>query len=341
MNDIDQRIRALRREFGDRLLILGHHYQTSEVLEQVDLRGDSLELARHAAASRAERIAFCGVRFMAETADILTSPDQTVFMPASTAGCPMAEMADREQAERAWDRLAAAGDASWAPVVYVNSTVEVKAFCGERNGSACTSSNASRVLRHFLERGDKILFLPDEHLAVNTMHDLGFDDGESVVYDPARPDGGLTDAQIQRARLVAWRGYCHVHTAFTTEQIREARRRFPEARVIVHPESPRDVVRAADAHGSTREIIDYVENAPPDSVIVIGTEMKLVRRLAEKHAGRVAVYALTPSVCPNMSRTNVENLCALLESWPAHQAIRVPPETAEPARSCLDRMLAL
>ncbi len=333
------RINNIRAEWGTRLLILGHHYQVSQVLAHVDFRGDSLELARRAAERRdAERIVFCGVRFMAETADILTGPEQAVYMPDTTAGCPMADMADEMEIEAAWQRLLRVGG-DWVPIVYVNSSVEVKALCGRLGGSACTSGNAARVLRPELEAGRRILFVPDEHLAVNTLHDLGYPDDAAAVYDPRLPDGGLSDGDLEGARLVAWKGYCHVHTAFTEDHVRRVRAAHPEARVIVHPESPREVVRAADASGSTSEIIRFVEKAPDGAVIVIGTELHLVRRLAETHARRLRVYALTPSSCPNMAKTRPEALCRLMETWPATQRIRVRDDIARDARLCLERML--
>lgn len=334
-------IEAIRQDWGERLLILGHHYQRSDVLRHVDLRGDSLELARGAAAHRhAERIVFCGVRFMAETADILTRADQAVYMPETTALCPMAEMATAEQLEAAWQRLQSTGG-RWAPVVYVNSTAEVKAFCGRKGGSACTSGNARAVLTHFLEQGQRVLFAPDEHLADNTLHDMGLPDNAFAVYDPALPNGGLCDADLASVRLVAWKGFCHVHTAFTPAQVARVRASLPEARIIVHPESPREVVRAVDAHGSTAEIIRYVAAAPDGATIVIGTEHHLVARLAAEQAGRVKIFALCPSSCPNMAKTHVAALYELLQNWPDSRRVRVPAAIAGDARLALERMLAL
>ena len=336
-----ERIQAVRDEWGPRLCILGHHYQRPDVLRHADFKGDSLELARRAGERRdAERIVFCGVLFMAESADILTAPDQAVYMPETTAGCPMADMADDVQAETGWDRLQRVSD-DWVPVVYVNSSAEVKAFCGRHGGSACTSSNAARVISHYLEQGLRIFFLPDEHLATNTATDLGLPDEAVQVLDPRAEDGGLDDAALSSARIVAWKGYCHVHTNFTLEQVQRVREAMPEARIIVHPEAPKAVIRAVDAHGSTSQIIEYVNAAPAGSTIVVGTEYKLVARLADECQARVRVLALTPSTCPNMAKTTEQNLCDLLEQWPPHHRIRVPADVSADARLCLERMLAL
>lgn len=340
MNDLALEIEALRREWGPKVLILGHHYQRPEVLRHADVRGDSLELARRAAESAAERILFCGVRFMAESADILTSPAQQVFLSEASAGCPMAEMADARSAERAWGRLLRV-DKAWTPVVYVNSTAEVKAFCGRNGGSACTSSNCARVLGHYLDQGRRIFFLPDEHLATNTAHDLGLPDDDVGLYDPTLSDGGLDDAALAKLRIVVWKGYCHVHTTFSLQQVRAVRENMPEARIIVHPESPKAVVRAADAHGSTAQIIRYVEQAPAGSTIVIGTERQLVMRLADEQKGRVRVLALLSSSCPNMARTTEAAVLDVLKAWPASTRVSVPADTVADARLCLERMLAL
>ncbi len=340
MSEMKLEIEALRRELGGEVLILGHHYQRPEVLRHADFKGDSLELARKAAASGAERILFCGVRFMAESADILSSSSQAVYLSEASAGCPMAEMADVRSAERAWDRLRRL-HGKWAPVVYVNSTAEVKAFCGRRGGSACTSSNCARVMSHFLDQGQRIFFLPDEHLAANTAHDLGIADEDVVRYDPAMEDGGLSDEVASKARVVVWKGYCHVHTNFTTQQVRAVRESLPEAKIIVHPESPKAVVRAADAHGSTAQIIRYVEHCADGSTVVVGTERQLVMRLAEEQKGRVRVLALLSSSCPNMARTTESAVLEVLRDWPVSTRVSVPEDVAMDARVCLERMLAL
>ena len=341
MADMGAEIEAVKGEWGRRLLILAHHYQRPSVLRFADCVGDSLELARSAAAHpEAERIVFCGVHFMAESADVLTGPDQTVYMPATEAGCPMADMATAAQMEAAWRVLQAQGG-DWLPVVYVNSSAAIKACCGRWGGSACTSSNASRVLAWVFGQGRRALFLPDRHLGENTAHDLGVPDDEVLVYDPAAENGGLEPGRLRRARVVVWKGHCIVHLAFTAEQVRRAREQWPAARIIVHPEAPREVVRLCDAHGSTAQIIRYVEGAPDGSTVVVGTELNLVERLADTHRARLTVKALAPSVCANMAKTNPRNLHALLTAWPDDRIVRVPPAVAEEARACLRTMLAL
>lgn len=336
-NDIE----AIRREWGSRLLILGHHYQRESVLRHADVLGDSLELSRQAAGHKeAERIVFCGVKFMAESADTLTSPSQVVYMPETAAGCPMSDMADVPRTTAAWQTLEGWGG-GWLPVVYVNSSAELKALCGRWGGSTCTSSNAPRVLRWVLGQGKKVFFLPDEHLGTNTAHDLGLRDEEIAVYDWTKPDGGLTRADADRAKILVWKGFCIVHVAFSVEQVRLAREKLPGAKIIVHPESPAEVVRLADEHGSTAQIVDYVNKAPDGSTIVIGTELNLIERLARQHAGRVSVKSLRPSVCANMAKTNERNLLDLLQTWPAIRRISVPQDVAEDARKALRRMLEL
>ena len=339
MTELAQNIEAIRKEWGPRLLILGHHYQDSDVLRHVDAIGDSLELARRAAAeTAAERIVFCGVHFMAESADILSAPNQAVYMPATSAGCPMADMADVSQAERAWQALQAHG-ADWLPVVYVNSSAALKAFCGRNGGSACTSSNAAKVVEWVFSQGQRVFFLPDRHLGANTAHDLGLPDDAVAVYDPHAPANGVTGPQLDKARVVAWAGYCPIHVVFTVDLIRELRAAWPHAKIIVHPEAPKEVVRLADAHGSTAQIIKYVQHAPAGSTIFVGTEAHLVRRLAEEHKDRLTVRVLKASVCPNMAKTTEQNLLTLLRDWPDWAIIRVPPAAITDARLCLERML--
>jgi len=340
-NGSTEEIEALRREMGNRLLVLGHHYQRPSVLRHADAVGDSLDLARTAVArTGAERIVLCGVRFMAESADLLTGPLQTVYLPDTSAGCPLADMADAAQAEAAWRRIGGAGG-GWLPVVYVNSSAELKAWCGRAGGSACTSSNAGRVFGWVRSQGRRVFFLPDEHLGVNTASDLGVEPSRVLAYDPAREGGGLAPEDLPQAEVLVWTGYCHVHTAFTVEQVEAARRRWPDARIIVHPEARHEVVRRCDAHGSTSEIIRYVEAAPAGSVIVIGTEMNLVLRLEERHRGRLTVKTLTASACPNMAVTREEALLDVLRRWPASNVIGVPEPVAADARLALQRMLSL
>lgn len=340
MPDSCHEIDAIRREWGPRLLILGHYYQDDSVLRHADVHGDSLELSRQAAASTAERIVFCGVHFMAESADILTSAKQTVYMPEAGAGCPMADMADITQVERVWAQIRRHGD-NWLPVVYVNSSARVKAFCGRVGGSACTSSNAPRVVKWVLDQGKRPFFLPDRHLGENTAHDHGLNDAEVAVYDFRQPDGGLTPEAIRTCRMLVWGGFCPIHAIFSADRIRQIREEHPQAKIIVHPEAPKEVVRLSDAHGSTSQIMRYVEAAPPGTHIYIGTESHLVRRLASQYRSRVTVDVLRTSVCPNMARTNEQNLLKVLKDWPDRNLVRVPAAVASEARLCLDRMLSL
>ena len=229
----------------------------------------------------------------------------------------------------------------WLPVVYVNSTASIKAFCGRNGGSTCTSSNARKVFEWVARQGKRIFFLPDEHLGANTADDIGVPESMIAVYDPGKTGGGIAPSMVRQARVVVWKGYCHVHTAFTAAQVANARSRWPTARIIVHPETPREVVRLADAHGSTAQIIDYVRHAPAASIVVIGTETHLVKRLADEEQGRVTIIPLSHSVCPNMARTTPVKLASLLADWPDANRVCVTPTVAIDARLALDRMLLL
>jgi quinolinate synthase len=310
-------------------------------VSHADETGDSLELARKAAANNSvERIVFCGVHFMAESADILSGTEQTVYMPECGAGCPMADMGDSNDMETAWDVLNTRGG-DWLPVVYVNSTADVKAVCGRHGGSCCTSSNAARVFEWAFAQDKRVLFLPDEHLGANSAHDLGLSDSEVAVYDPRLPQGGLSDAEIDAARVVVWKGFCIVHQAFSVEQIKLVREKMPDAKIIVHPEAPKEAVRLCDAHGSTAQIIDYVNAATAGETIVIGTEFNLVQRLAEQHRDRLTIKALKASVCSNMAKTTDKNLLDLLLNWDESSVIRVDGAVARDAKLALERMLAI
>ena len=335
-------IDVLRKEWGARLLILGHHYQDSEVLRHADAIGDSLELARVAArATSAERIVFCGVRFMAESADLLSQGRRAVYMPAVNAGCPMADMAEITQVERAWRALTGMAP-DWLPVAYVNSSAEIKSFCGRQGGLTCTSSNAATAFEWVFKQQKRVFFLPDEHLGANTAHDLGLADEAVLTYDPRAWDGGLTGERPKPARVIAWKGFCPIHMVFPLIRIREIRRRWAGALIIVHPETPKEIVRLCDAHGSTAQIIRYVAALPRGATVFVGTEAHLVRRLADEHQSRgVNVQLIAPSFCPNMAKTNPRNLLNLLREWPDAARIKVPAATADPARTALERMLAL
>ncbi len=340
-------IAAEREAWGERLLILGHHYQDSAVTALCDAVGDSLELSRLAAASRAERIVFCGVRFMAETADILArGPEggengRSVWLPAPKAGCPMADMAGAEALEAAWARLTEADPkAAWAPVVYVNSTAEVKAFCGAHGGAACTSGNARRVLGRFLGEGRKVFFAPDQHLCANTARQLGLPAEAVALWRRALPDGGLAPQRIRAARLVAWDGCCPIHAGYTPGDVVAARAAHPDAALLIHPEAPTGVTALAEEMGSTKAIIEAVSRAEPGARLLIGTEDHLVRRLAADHP-ELAIRPLRPIVCQDMGRTTPEALLRVLREWPEETLVRVPDALIPPAHACVRRMLAL
>jgi quinolinate synthase len=288
----------------------------------------------------AERIVFCGVKFMAESADILTSKNQTVYMPDMSANCPMANMADVGEMNDAWNMLEAHGG-KWLPVVYVNSSAEIKAFCGKWGGSTCTSSNASEVFKWVFSQGKRVFFLPDEHLGANTAHDMSIPDDEVLLYNPKKQNGGIKTEELTQAKVIVWKGFCLVHTAFKPVHVVEARERFPGAKIIVHPETPREVVRMCDAHGSTSQIIKYVKAAPAGSIIIVGTELNLIERLADEQKGRVTVKALSPSICANMAKTNEANLLTLIKEWPIRNEVHVPDSIAENARKALTTMLDL
>ena len=346
-----ERARAAKAALGDRVFVLGHHYQRDEVIEFADVTGDSFKLAKEAAARPdSPWIVFCGVHFMAESADILTSDDQTVVLPDLAAGCSMADMAAITQVEDAWDDLTDAGVADvTVPVTYMNSSAAIKAFTGRHGGTICTSSNARTALTWALgQRGDrgKVLFLPDQHLGRNTYaRDLGGSLDDCVVFDPHRPLGGLTRQQLQDARMILWRGHCSVHGRFTLEAVEQARREVPGVKVIVHPECRHEVVEAADEVGSTERIIRTIAAAPAGTKWVVGTELNLVRRLAAQFPEqRIAFLEKNVCYCSTMNRIDLPHLVWALESLMDGRVvnqIRVDPDVAHWAKVALDQMLAL
>jgi quinolinate synthase len=340
--EIVKQILDTKEELGEELLILTHHYQRKEIVDLGDYRGDSFGLSQKAAADKAARfIVFCGVHFMAESAEILSQPHQTVQIPALEAGCWMADMADIDIVERAWGEITSiAGEDSVMPIVYMNSDAALKAFCGRHGGAVCTSSNAPAAFRWGFSEREKILFFPDQHLGRNTGNQMGIPAEEMIVWDPAKPLGGNTQQSIKKARVILWNGYCLVHTRFRVEHVLKMRGRFPEAKIVVHPECTEDVVRLADAVGSTSFIVKYVENAPNRSTIIIGTEINLVSRLALENQNKM-VLDLHYSLCPNMLRINLKNLLWALEDVGAFNVVTVPEEIKKDARVALDRMLAL
>jgi quinolinate synthase len=346
--DLVARAAAAKEALGHQVYILGHHYQRNEVIAFADVTGDSFKLAQQAAAQPGARyIVFCGVHFMAESADILTGPEQQVILPDLAAGCSMADMADIRQVEAAWQHLQQIGVAERTiPVTYMNSTAAIKAFTGRNGGTVCTSSNAEQSLRWALDQGEKVLFLPDQHLGRNTaVRELGLSLDDCVVYNPHRPGGGLTQEQLRDATMILWRGHCSVHGRFSRDCVTEVRQRVPGVQVLVHPECNYEVVEAADVVGSTESIIKTVEAAAPGSAWAIGTELNLVKRLAEQHPEQEIVFLdRTVCYCSTMNRIDLPHLVWALESLVAGNVvnrIEVDPEVAHWARVALDRMLAL
>ena len=343
-----ERARAARKALGSRAFVLGHHYQRDEVIEFADVMGDSFKLAKDAAARPdAEFIIFCGVHFMAESADILTSDSQKVILPDLAAGCSMADMANSEQVAQCWDALTAAGVADkTTPVTYMNSSAAIKAFTGEHGGTVCTSSNAKTAMAWALEKGEKVLFLPDQHLGRNTaVLQLGLSLDDCAVWNPWKENGGLTDAQIKRARVLLWRGHCSVHGRFTLDSVNEVRARIPGVKVLVHPECQHEVVSAADVIGSTESIIKTVAESPAGSKWAVGTELNLVRRLAANNPDKEIVFLdKTVCYCSTMNRIDLPHLVWVMESLVQGRLlnqITVDPKVAKYAKIALDQMLAL
>jgi quinolinate synthase len=352
-DDLSQWIGTAKAELGNRLIILGHHYQRDEVMVWADARGDSFGLSRIAAdQSDAEFVVFCGVHFMAESADILTGPHQQVILPDLNAGCSMADMADIDSVEEAWASLAGVTDIDRViPVTYMNSAASLKAFVGAHGGVVCTSSNAAAVLRWALgldedgrTRGDQVLFFPDQHLGRNTGFELGYTGSDMAVWNPRLDQGGLDDAILKSATLLLWKGHCSVHQRFSPAHIEAFRAEYPDGIVVVHPECAHEVVEAADLSGSTDYIIRAVAEAPTGSVIGVGTEIHLVKRLDDETPDKTIV-SLDPLVCPcsTMFRIDAAHLAWVLEGLvegEVRNQITVDDETASLARVALERMLA-
>ena len=345
--EMDARIAAARATLGRRVVILGHHYQRDEVIKFADHTGDSYKLAGEIAKHPdAEFIVFCGVHFMAESADVLSAPHQQVVLPDLAAGCSMADMAAPEQLEMCWADLEQMGISSVVPVTYINSAASIKAFCGERGGVVCTSSNAAATLKWAWERGDKVLFLPDQHLGRNTAYKMGVPLDQMVVWDPNEIFGGLDPDQVARARIILWMGHCSVHTRFTVRQIEQLRAFHPGLRVIVHPEVPWDVVQAADDSGSTEYIITQVKNSPAGSLWAVGTEIHLVNRLAREVAPERTVLSLDQfgCLCSTMFRVSPNHLLWTLEglvNGEVHNRIVVSDDQKHWTKVALDRMLSI
>ena len=345
--ELEVRISAARLALGDRLVILGHHYQRDEVFKFADYSGDSFKLAKVAAErSDTEFIIFCGVHFMAESADVLSAPYQRVILPDLAAGCSMADMAAADELEVCWRELEELGVTDIVPVTYMNSAADIKAFCGREGGVVCTSSNAVATLRWGWERGEKILFLPDQHLGRNTAYSMGVPLDKMVVWDPQQPMGGLRPDEVAAAKLILWKGHCSVHTKFSVAQIEQLRLAEPEVRVIVHPECTWEVVQAADASGSTETIIQRIRESAVGSVWAVGTEIHLVNRLAKEMAPDRTVLTLDGlgCLCSTMFRVSPNHLCWVLESLiegEVHNQVVVPDDQKHWTRVALDRMLSI
>jgi quinolinate synthase len=354
-DELDARLTAARATLGERVVILGHHYQRDEVVKFADFTGDSLKLSRAAATrDKADYIVFCGVHFMAESADILRAAHQKVVLPDLAAGCSMADMAEPDQLEICWRELEQMGvrtdrtengRAGVVPVTYINSSAAIKAFVGAHGGIVCTSTNARDIMAWAWERGEKILMLPDQHLGRNTAFKMGVPLEEMFVWDPQEMYGGLEPDELRRARLILWKGHCSVHTRFTVPQIEAFRKQYPQGRVVAHPECTLDVVRAADESGSTEYIINTVQNSPPGSVWAVATEIHLVNRLTHQAPDKTIV-TLDPfgCLCSTMFRVSPNHLLWILEGLvegKVQNQIIVPEPTKSQAKLALDRMLAL
>jgi quinolinate synthase len=345
--DCEERILRARQTLGDRVVILGHHYQRDEIFKHADFSGDSLKLSRHAADSSAEYIVFCGVHFMAEVADIISRPDQVSILPDLSAGCSMADMADLEQVNRAWRELGTVleADETITPVTYINSAANLKAFCGEHGGIICTSTNAQKILEWSFERREKVLFFPDQHLGRNTGYKMGIPLEDMVIWDYDLPMGGLSAEQIRNAKIILWKGFCSVHQMFKPEQIENFRRDHPQGFVISHPEASFEVCQMSDYVGSTEYIIKTITAAEPGTQWLVGTELNLVNRLHQNLAvENKTVQFMSPMVCmcSTMFRIDPQHLAWVLENLVEGNLVNqisVATDVANNARVALQRML--
>ncbi len=338
-----------KKKLGDDLLILGHHYQSDQIIPFVDLKGDSLALARKASQNeKAKYIIFCGVHFMAESADMLTKENRKVILPDVIAGCTMAEMAKLNDVEQAWNNIVEIdADKKIIPITYINSAADLKAFCGKNNGAVCTSANAHHIIKWAFEQGDKLFFFPDQHLGRNSAHKLGIPLDKIITWDPNKPLGGNKKEDIQQASVILWHGYCYVHQAFTLQHIQKWRQQHPDIQIVVHPECPFEVVQESDLSGSTDFIIKTIENSKPGSKWAIGTEINLVNRIRRQYPDRM-IECLSPAPdkceCETMSLITPQRLAYVLEKLLAGDIInqvKVPEDVAKWARISLEKMLAI
>lgn len=343
--ELSERIEAIRKELGEKLVILGHHYQRDDVICHADLRGDSFKLSQMAAARAAQYIVFCGVHFMAESADILSNPNQQVILPDLAAGCSMADMAGIEQVEAAWEDLDYLGIKSVMPITYMNSTAAIKAFCGQRGGAVCTSSNAKGVFDWAYAQQEKLFFFPDQHLGRNTAYARGIALEDMVVWDPYQELGGNTPEQLEKAKILLWKGHCSVHGRFQARHVEDVRREHPGITVLVHPECSWEVVQKADLSGSTEFIIKAIEQSAPGSQWAIGTEVNLVNRLKNEFPDRfIRLLAPDLCMCSTMFRIAPENILWALDNLRTGEVVNqitVPAAVARDAKLALNRMLAI
>lgn len=343
-----EEIKSLKDKLKDKVVILGHHYQSDEIIQFADVTGDSLILAQKASNLTAKYIIFCGVHFMAETADILKRPEQMVILPDPDAGCTMADMASSKDVENAWEYIKTCTNEKIIPITYVNCSAELKSFVGKNGGSICTSSNAEKIIKWGLDASDKLLFFPDQHLGRNTCYKLGIPLEKQVIYNPTLKNGGLTKEQVRQAKVILWYGYCSVHQGFTKEHVEHVRATNPKMKIIVHPECSFDVVAASDASGSTAFIVKEVENAPAGSEFAVGTEINLVNRLAKNNPDK-KIISLSPyqCICSTMYRVRPRWLLTSLRSVEQHieknvsikNVITVKDDIKINAKIALDRML--
>lgn len=343
--EVIERLKVLKEEIAGEHLVLGHHYQSDEIIQFADETGDSLALAKKAAEIDKPYITFCGVHFMAETADMLTRDDQQVILPDLNAGCSMADMANREQVDKAWNFFTSSTNKKITPITYINCAATLKAFVGSHGGAICTSSNARKIIEWAFEQGEKLLFFPDQHLGRNTCFDMGIPLEDMVVYNPNMLNGGVTAEQIEKAKVILWYGYCSVHQGFTADQVEKLKSDRPDVNVIVHPECSFDVVQAAHDNGSTAYIINKIEAAPAGSKFAVGTEINLVNRLAAKYKDK-EIFSLSPyqCLCTTMYRVRPRWLLASFESIKNKEpinTIKVSKEIREPSLIALERMLSI
>ena len=346
-SEVIERIQSLRKQLGNKLLMLGHHYQREEVIAFADITGDSLKLAHEAAKTSAPYVIFCGVHFMAEMADILTSDEQVVILPDPAAGCSMADMANDEQVRRCWAELSTVinpGE-TVTPVTYINSSADLKAFCGEHEGVVCTSGNAKTIMTWAWQQREKILFFPDQHLGENTAVTMGISDNEMIIWDPFQPMGGNSEEDIKNAKLILWKGFCSVHQLFKAEHAETMRNNHPDIQILAHPECSREVCETADFVGSTERIIEHVNAAPSGSKFAIATELNLVNRLRIQHPDK-PIWFLSPTVsmCSTMFRTDPQHLCyamqCIVDGKGFHQ-VKVDASVQASALKSLQTMLKL